>query len=366
MTNGHRRRTRRLPVALAVAALAATLSALPAPAGAAAPSVAPSPVRTAPGPLSGPLAKLATAATGDRSRAALNSLAGLPAAGPGSLLRQADGRLLVDVWVTSPAALAAAEAGPSTSLVALGPDGRTATLAVPSTGLAALAATPGLRSAREIPEPSVAPESSTSPAATTRVATCPTGVVSEGDAQLHAALARTHGGVNGSGIKVGIISDSYAKFASEASADVAAGELPGSANPCGFTKPVKVLSDYHASDATDEGRAMAQIVHDLAPGAQLLFASGFNGDIDFADQILALRDAGATVIVDDLGYFNETSYQDGPIAAAVDQVTADGVAYFSAAGNDQFTLAGKSVGSYEASHFRPASCPAALGAGYTG
>ena len=48
----------------------------------------------------------------------------------------------------------------------------------------------------------------------------------------------------------------------------ASGDLPGPGSPCGSTAPVNVLDDSE-SDGSDEGRAMAQIVHDLAPGASI-------------------------------------------------------------------------------------------------
>ena len=79
---------------------------------------------------------------------------------------------------------------------------------------------------------------------------------------------------------------------------------------------------------------MLQIVHDVAPGADLAFATAQGGHANFAANILALRDAGARVIVDDFIYLREPMFQDGPIAQAVDTVTASGAAYFSAAGND--------------------------------
>jgi hypothetical protein len=78
---------------------------------------------------------------------------------------------------------------------------------------------------------------------------------------------------------------------------------------------------------------MLEIVHDLAPGATLLFATAFGGQASFASNVLALRNAGADVIVDDVGYFAEAVFQDDDVASAVDGVVADGSLYFSAAGN---------------------------------
>ena len=67
----------------------------------------------------------------------------------------------------------------------------------------------------------------------------------------------------------------------------------------------------------------------------------------FADNIRALRfDAGCDVIVDDVLYYNESPFQDGPIAQSVNAVTADGALYFSSAGNEGNTLDGTS-GNYE-------------------
>ena len=60
---------------------------------------------------------------------------------------------------------------------------------------------------------------------------------------------------------------------------------------------------------------------------------------DYASGISALAAAGAKVIADDFGYYDEPFFQDGLLAQAVDAVEAQGVAYFSAAGNDQMTPA---------------------------
>ena len=79
---------------------------------------------------------------------------------------------------------------------------------------------------------------------------------------------------------------------------------------------------------------MLQIVHAVAPGAGLMFYTGDDSEADFATGIRQLAAAGARVIVDDLGYYDEPFYQDGIVAQAVDAVAAGGVAYFSAAGNN--------------------------------
>ncbi len=95
-----------------------------------------------------------------------------------------------------------------------------------------------------------------------------------------------------------------------------------------------------AGDRADEGRAMLQIVHDLAPHASLAFATAFKGEESFAQNIerlarpVAAGGAGAKVIVDDVGYFEEPFFQDGPVAAAINKVTAEGVTYLTSAGND--------------------------------
>jgi hypothetical protein len=91
---------------------------------------------------------------------------------------------------------------------------------------------------------------------------------------------------------------------------------------------------------SDEGRAMLQIVHVVAPSASLAFYTGDDSEADFANGILKLASpvasggAGANIIADDLGYFDEPFYQDGIVAQAIDTVEAAGVAYFSAAGNN--------------------------------
>ena len=139
-------------------------------------------------------------------------------------------------------------------------------------------------------------------------------------------------GLTGKGIKVGVLSDSYDDNAG-AAAGIASGDLPGAGNPNGKTTPVDVVEDF-GFGGIDEGRAMIEIVHDVAPDAEVAFATAFFGRAGFANNVIRLRDeAECDVIVDDIGYLNAAVYQDGLVAQAVDQVTADGANYFSSAGN---------------------------------
>ena len=158
----------------------------------------------------------------------------------------------------------------------------------------------------------------------------------EGDAAMRTDEVRMFSGVNGSGIKIGVMSDSFDDSngpETTASDDVSSGDLPGSGNPNGFTTPVEVLDDSEGPEK-DEGRAMMQIIHDVAPGAALAFHTAFGGQANFAQGIRDLAAAGSDIIVDDVLYLAEPMFQDGIIAQAIDDVKLnDGVAYFSAAGN---------------------------------
>ena len=151
-------------------------------------------------------------------------------------------------------------------------------------------------------------------------------VTSQGDVAQASDIARSTFATDGSGVVVGVLSDSY-NCKGGAAADVASGDLPAS---------ITVLQDETGcTSGTDEGRAMMQIVHDVAPGADEAFYTAYNGTADFANGIVALAtQAHAKVIADDVIYYAEPMFQDGVIAQAVDTVKSMGVSYFSAAGND--------------------------------
>jgi len=151
-------------------------------------------------------------------------------------------------------------------------------------------------------------------------------VTSQGDTAQASDIARSTFATDGGGVVVGVLSDSY-NCKGGAAADVASGDLPTN---------VAVLQDETGcTSGTDEGRAMMQIVHDVAPGAGQAFYTAYNGTADFANGIVALAtQAHANVIADDVIYYAEPMFQDGVIAQAVDTVKGLGVSYFSAAGND--------------------------------
>ena len=138
--------------------------------------------------------------------------------------------------------------------------------------------------------------------------------------------------IDGAYQTVGLLSDSF-NYLGGMATDVANDDLPGTTPYWGGypTPTTTVLVD---SGSTDEGRGMGQIVHDLAPGANIAFSTANGGQAAFAQHILDLAAAGATIISDDVTYFAETDYQNGPIAQAVEQVVAQGIPFFTSAGND--------------------------------
>ena len=142
---------------------------------------------------------------------------------------------------------------------------------------------------------------------------------SEGVAAHLVNQARTTYGVTGAGIGIGVLSDGVKTLADRQESR----DLPDR---------VTVLPGQEGSG--DEGTAILEIVHDLAPEAELYFATGFTGQAQFAANIEALCEAGADVIVDDIGYFLEANFQDGIIAQGVNAATEGGCYFFSAAGND--------------------------------
>ncbi len=145
-------------------------------------------------------------------------------------------------------------------------------------------------------------------------------ITTEGDVASRADELRAARGVDGTGVVVGVISDGINSLADAQ----ATHDLPD----------VVVPNDNRCQrGAGDEGTALLEIVHDVAPGARLLF-SGPSTSLDMVDAVQCLVDAGADVIVDDLGFFGEPYFEDGPVADAVSAAVTAGVSYHSSAGNE--------------------------------
>jgi hypothetical protein len=148
----------------------------------------------------------------------------------------------------------------------------------------------------------------------------------QGDAAHRANDVRNTFGADGTGVKIGVISDSVRNL----TRSQANGNLP---------LDVTVLPGQSGIGSFDigEGTAMLEIIHDLAPGAKLFFATGAS-DIEGSDGMARnIRDLhfkyGCDVIVDDLLYADQLPFQDFNVAQAVNDVTKNGALYFSAAGN---------------------------------
>jgi hypothetical protein len=295
----------------------------------------------------------------------------LPRRGPGSLFTDPTGRILTYVRVTSTeqTTLNALRSG-GAQIAHVAPAYQTVTAWVAPSDLLSIAGLPMVISVRE----ELRPRMSTWQAAPSTTLQSQTAqncglVTSEGDTQLRAREARETFGVSGTGVTVGILSDSFnqdSNALTTAEQDIASGDLPGAGNPCNRGVPVQIIAPFvgDLSDVIDEGRAMAQIVHDLAPGARILFHTAFfntssaaAGIFAYADGVRLLQQNGAKIIVDDVSYFAEPMFQDGPVNVAINTVTGAGVSYFTAGGNSNLQLNGSDVGSYESPALRPTTCP---------
>ena len=327
------------------------------------------------------LVTLATPEVAAEPPAAQAEAIGLPAEGPGSLIREGE-RVVVEAHFEG-GALSQVEAleAAGAEVLTTSAEYQTVVVSVEPEDLQTLAEVPDLRT--------IAPSRSPvfygvegSPSTAVATPNCEGGsVISQGVAQLNVPAARAAFGLRGAGQTVGVISDSFnsatesaegGPIATKAATDESTNDLPGPGSGCvGQQVPVRVIAEIPVSseaEPTDEGRAMLQVVHDVAPEAQLAFATAYSSELEFAENIerlaapVAAGGAGATVIVDDVAYPSEPFFQDGPVAVAIQRVTAAGVTYLTAAGNDNLFEAktNNEIGSWEAPSYRATTCPSAI------
>jgi hypothetical protein len=150
----------------------------------------------------------------------------------------------------------------------------------------------------------------------------------EGDTILKTATVRAQYGGGGAGMKIGVISNGVNSIAQSESA----GDLPSN---------VIVLSNTVGGD---EGTAMLEIVHAMAPNAQLYFHDCGSNTVAFIAGVNQLKADGCTVIVDDISWNTEPFFQDGYVASNVEAITPN-VVYISSADN------------YAQQHFQGTFCP---------
>ena len=151
-------------------------------------------------------------------------------------------------------------------------------------------------------------------------------VQTQGDKSLRSDFVRLGYDLDGTGVKIGVISNSFATKTGQAQTDISNGDLPSA----GVTL---VDNKDYPGKASDEGRAMLQIIHDIAPGAELYFRTGYISPADMAQGIRNMADLGLDIIADDITYITEPFFHDGILARAVDYAAAKGVSYFVSAGN---------------------------------
>ena len=156
------------------------------------------------------------------------------------------------------------------------------------------------------------------------------GVVSQGDSVQTSNLVResfrmknSEGlivPVTGENITVGCLSDSYDTFnPGSAAIDVANGELPDDV----------IVRKENPFKASDEGRAMMQIIHDVAPGANLEFHTGSASLRQLEVGMIELA-KNCDIIVDDITFITEPFFGTGRIA---EYINSNGIFHITAAGN---------------------------------
>lgn len=133
---------------------------------------------------------------------------------------------------------------------------------------------------------------------------------------LHDTVGANNAGFTGAGVNVGAVSDGVSNLA----AAQALGDLP----------PVVNVLD---AGSGDEGTAMLEIIHDVAPGAALLFHGTGGGVAAHITALTNLAAAGAHVIAEDIPFDAEPAFQKGAAAVAAENLAAAGISVHSSAGN---------------------------------
>jgi len=168
----------------------------------------------------------------------------------------------------------------------------------------------------------------------------------QNDRILRCDEVRSTFGVDGTGIRLGVISDGIDHIASS--------------HATGNAPVVTVPADPRCHTGSgDEGSALIEVAYDCAPGVTIGFCGPLD-DLEMIECVACLEQAfGADVMVDDLGFGDQPFFADGPVAQAVEKVVDAGVAYFSAAGNSaqqHYQGQYQRCGSGQRHQFSPSDC----------
>lgn len=148
-------------------------------------------------------------------------------------------------------------------------------------------------------------------------------VVSEGVLTTHAREYSARTGANGAGVTVAVLDVGFAK-----AGDLVGSELPEDTKATDFV--LERLDKYEEV----HGTACAEIVHDMAPGAEIVLA-GFEDDVTWAQAVDELAGGGIKIVSHSAG-FDNLFPPDGNnyYTQKVDAAAAAGVLFITAAGNE--------------------------------
>lgn len=156
---------------------------------------------------------------------------------------------------------------------------------------------------------------------------------------LQADTIATRLNVDGSGQVVGVLADSFSQSNLVRDDNTSPergvpGVLQGSKPQESGDLPSQIMLLKDDVAGIDEGAAMAELIHDLAPGAGIAFHTVGQNRKAMAEGIASLCEGGSTIVVDDVLFLTESTYQDDLPAIAIENCAKNGIPYFAAAGND--------------------------------
>lgn len=148
-------------------------------------------------------------------------------------------------------------------------------------------------------------------------------VTSEGVADIGATSWHA-GGETGAGASVAIIDPGFTGYQDR----INSGELPADLIAVSFVAGGDINGDGEV-----HGTACAEIVHDVAPGAQMYLVN-FRTDVELGNAVDYLIAQGVDVVSASWGFFDEFRGDgQGPIDAIVQNANANGILWANAAGN---------------------------------